>query len=43
MTLKKLLKIYRALDAQKQIECHEKTVNILVDVLKKIHEKVKKK
>ena len=43
MTLKKLLKIYKALDPEKDTECYVKTMNILTEVLKKIHKKVKKK
>ena len=43
MTLRKLLKIYSTLHPDKDMECYTKTLVILAEVLKKIHEKVKKK
>ena len=43
MTLKKLLKIYNSLDSKTCFECEEKRASILMDVLKDIHEKIRKK
>jgi len=43
MTLKKLLKIYRALGSHVEIEAEEKRIHIIVDILEEIHKKIKKK